>query len=119
MAKTIIQIDSWKIEEESIKVYALKNGISADYTISISQFEAFVDHHDKRDYCSDSSDYSGQHVQDAGTMSWEAYYETGYPEQDLIEFIAIQEANQAFSDISAGLSKIIAMYPVQLKASNY
>jgi hypothetical protein len=109
MPKPLIEIDTWEMDLNLIKVSALKNNIPVDYELSIVKFEAFIDRHGKRDYCSDPSDYRGEHVQDAGTMSWDEYYESTYLMEDLIEFIIIQEADQVFTDISAGINKIVAM----------
>ena len=120
MSKSTITVDSWVKEEDLILVYALKGDVEKDYKVSVAEFEAFIDRHDKREYCYDSCDYQGEHVQDAGVMPWYAYYESGCVERDLIEFIMIQEASQVFDDISNSIGKIIELttYP-KTRASNF
>ena len=109
MPKPFIEIDTWEMDLNLIKVSVLKNNIPVDYELSIVKFEAFIDRHGKRDYCGDSSDYRGEHVQNAGTMAWDQYYESAYLMEDLTEFIMIQEADKVFTDISAGINRIVEM----------
>lgn len=119
MSKSTLIIDSYIIEEDLINVYTLKGDTEKDYQVHVDEFEAFVDRHDKREYCNDSCDYKGEHVQDSGVLNWEEYYGSGRVERDLTEFITIQEASHVFDDIRAGISKIVTMGPDYSKASGF
>lgn len=72
-------------------------------------FEKWVDNNGKREYCYDYEE-CGEHRQDAGTLTWEEYYENGI-ESDLREYLTVRDHKTGklanMYDLGAGLKKLL------------
>lgn len=79
-------------------------GEEMTYEVNRADFEAFVDRQDKREFCIDSSDHRGEHVQQVGQQSWDEYYSYDIGD-DLVEYLVVKQND--FSNIFKGVGKIV------------
>jgi hypothetical protein len=80
-------------------------------TISAADFKSFLMRHDRLDYCSDS-ELMGEHIQFAGTLSFEEYMEgeKKYIEQDLYDYIICKKIDWKLSRAVDCLESICKEY---------
>lgn len=104
--KSNIQIESWEIENDTINVYAVRANEPVDCSFPTSDFQKFIDRHEKRDWCYDTQRH-GEHYQQTGAMSWEEYYESDCIESDLLEFVLLMPQERIFDSIESSIQKII------------
>lgn len=85
-----------------------------EVVLNRSDFEKWLDISDRLEWCSDTSDYNGEHVQKTGKFTpylyWE-YCDRSRVDQDLHDFIVITKAESIFDDIKIAMDDIAKDFP--------
>jgi hypothetical protein len=117
----LFEVDEYLIEGEAIFVSISKNDKSSIEQIPRAHFEKWLTESGRLDWCEDSANCFGEHVQETGTMSieeyWREYDTTKFP--DLYDWLVIHKLGENVFDIQKPLSKILNGYSLTNKSLSH
>lgn len=108
--KQLFEIEDFNLFDEEIEVIASKGEQEKTISVPRGRFEKWLVNTDRLEYCTDSVDHTGEHVQDLGTISVEDYWDDINIEKkrDLYEFIILKmmDSRKIF-DVQISLKSIL------------
>jgi hypothetical protein len=116
----LFEIEDFNLFDEEIEVIAIKGEQEKTISVPRGRFEKWLQNDDRLEYCIDSVDHTGEHVQNLGTISVEDYWSdiNISKTRDLYEFIVLKmmDSRKIF-DIQTPLKSILNAYTL-LTATN-
>ncbi len=105
-----MQIDILDITEN----YIIADVDGKETHVKREDFQVWADDNDLRDYCNDYSEYTGEHLQETGTMDWSDYYDCAGFKKDLEKYLTVRDAKTGklkdLPDMGAALKKLLNKY---------
>lgn len=109
----LFEIIDFNLFDEEIEVIAVKGEREKTISVPRARFEKWLQNDGRLNYCIDSVDHTGEHVQDLGTISIEDYWSDINIEKkrDLYEFIVLKmmDSRKIF-DIQTSLQSILKTF---------
>jgi len=108
--RQLFEIDDYNVWEKEIECFLVNNTQEKEINIPREKFEQWLEDSDRLDYCHDSVDYKGDHIQETGTISIDHYWDNIFIDKkpDLYDYILLKivDAKKIF-DIESPLKRIL------------
>lgn len=108
--KQLFEIDEYTLWDKEIEVFLMNDTQEKEINIPREKFEQWLEDSGRLNYCNDSVNYAGDHIQETGTISIDHYWDNIFIDKkpDLYDYILLKvvDAKKIF-DIESPLKRIL------------